>query len=449
MTHEQLDAAVRAGPGPGASMAAEQMWRRVSEIVDAGEARMHAAVSGSADGWQGGAGDAARSGLHHLNSWALEAATDARNTVTAILDQGVSAGRLRSSLPAPNTAQLDDARAMAVTYPFDPDMQTALADAEAEAVWREESARRAMEGYHYHSMDNRRLMDYWTVPPTVLVEGLPASGGGGGSPAGGSGGAGGLGAGGLGAGGLGAGGLGAAGLGTAVPVDGASGGSGSGAAGSGGPVPGGAGAVGAGAAGGIGATGASSAPPAAAAGAGLAPGAGISGGVVPGGAAPGSGPAGALRAGPATGGPGAVPTVRGRADLPAGAGGRGPRAAPGVSTPYGGGVRPVVPRAPTPSGPQATWRDVVAGGRLADPAVRGAAPGPGTRPELRTAGFAAPGEPAARSAVGGHGLYPPMAGAGGGGAGEGRRRASYLIDDSGAFEVDVPHTEPVIGEGDR
>ncbi|MDN5931238.1 MAG: hypothetical protein L0I24_09280, partial [Pseudonocardia sp.] len=145
---------------------------------------------------------------------------------------------------------------------------------------------------------------------------------------------------------------------------------------------------------------------------------------------------------------GATSTVRGRAALPTGAGGRGARTGPGVTTPYGGGVRPVVPRAPTPSGPPATWRDVVAGGRLADPAVRGAAPAPGVRPELRTAGLAAPGEPAARSTVGGHGLYPPMAGAGGGSAGEGRRRPSYLIDDSGAFDVDVPYTEPVIGESE-
>lgn len=441
MTHEQLDAAVRAGPGPGASMAAEQMWRRVSEIVEAGEARMHAAVSGSVDGWQGSAGDAARSGLHELNSWAREAATDARNTVSAILEQGISAGRLRSSLPAPNTVQLDDARAMAVNYPFDPDLQTALADAEAEAVWREESARRAMEGYYFHSIDNRRLMDFWTVPPTVLVEGLPAGGGGSGSSAGGPGGATGSGTTGSGAAGPDP-----AGLGAAVPVEGASGAAVPGAAGSGGPSPG--GTV---PAGGGGAAGPSGAAPGTAAGggpgAGLAPGAGIPGGPVPGGSVPGSGAARTVRAGPGAGGP--SPAVRGRADLPAGAGGRGPRTGPGVATPYGGGVRPVVPRAPTPSGPQATWRDVVAGGRAGDPAVRGAAPAPGARPELRTAGLAAPAEPAARSVAGGHGLYPPMAGAGSGGAGEGRRRAAYLIDDSGAFEVDVPYTEPVIGEDCR
>ncbi|MBC8092701.1 MAG: hypothetical protein H7Y15_12330 [Pseudonocardia sp.] len=43
-------------------------------------------------------------------------------------------------------------------------------------------------------------------------------------------------------------------------------------------------------------------------------------------------------------------------------------------------------------------------------------------------------------------MYPPMGGAGTGQQGQERRRASFLIDDSGAFDVShIPYTDPVIG----
>ncbi|GAA2555861.1 hypothetical protein [Pseudonocardia hydrocarbonoxydans] len=452
MTHAQLDAAVRAGPGPGASMAAEQLWRRVSEIVEAGEARMHAATSRSADGWQGGAGDAARSGLHQLNAWAREAATDAHNTVSAMLAQGVSAGRLRSSMPAPNTEQLAAARDAADVDLFDEGVQRGLLAVEEEARWRAESARRVMEDYHFHSLDNRRLMDFWTVPPTVVVEAATAAGGG---PGGGGPGGTGFAPAGFGAAGPGAAGPGAAGLGAAGPAATGSGVAGSGVAGPGavgGPVGAAVPVDGAGpATGGAAASGAGgSAPTGSAGGAGRGAGAGGGAGAAPGAAGLPPRPVASSPGGLASGAgsptrTGAVPPIRGRADLPVGAGGRGPRAGPGAAAPSGAGVRPAVPRPPTPS---PTWRDLVAGSRDAaapratEPAPRGGAP---VRPELR-----APVEPASRAAGGsGHGVYPPMAGAGGGGAGEGRRRPSYLVDDSGAFDVAVPYTDAVIGEGDR
>lgn len=431
MTHAQLDAAVRAGPGPGASMAAEQLWRRVAEIVEAGEARMHAATSSSADGWQGPAGDAARSGLHQLNSWARDAATDAQNTVAAMVEQGVSAGRLRSAMPAPNTEQLAAARDSAAVNLFDEGVQRGLLAVEEEARWRAESARRAMEGYHFHSVDNRRLMDFWTVPPTVVVEAAAAGGAG----AGGSGGSG------FGSSGSGPAGLGAAGSGAAVP-----GATGLGAAAV--PVDG-PGAASTGVSGSTGASGPVATGGAASTGPGGGTGAGAGVVAAPGTAGPPTRSATSSPGGVTSGragtppGPGVPPVVRGRADLPVGAGGRGPLTGPGAPAPYGGGVRPVAPRPPTPS---PTWRDVVAGPRdtaaprAADPAPRGGAP---VRPELR-----APVEATTRTAGTGHGVYPPMAGAGGGGAGEGRRRPSYLVDDSGVFDVTVPYTDAVIGEGD-
>jgi hypothetical protein len=135
-------------------------------------------------------------------------------------------------------------------------------------------------------------------------------------------------------------------------------------------------------------------------------------------------------------------------------------------------VRPVIPRAPALA-PSPTWRDLVAGGS-AQPVGRPAAGlggglggGPGTGGGGGSGGGAANplgtplrgdtgprvttvGAPAAESGRGGstggsHGLYPPMAGGAGSGQGQERRRAPYLIDDSGVFDVHIPCTEPVIG----
>lgn len=169
----------------------------------------------------------------------------------------------------------------------------------------------------------------------------------------------------------------------------------------------------------------------------------------------------------------APPTTRGtvpptgRDALPPGAGGRGPRMPPGSETgttlPRGGpgasggsGFRSVVPGPQPLPGPSPTWRDLVnsqrgpSGGPVAGPAE----PAPGSRggpgPTAPRTGLPA-AEPAARSTGGGygagHGMYPPM-GSAAGNQGEGRRRPPYLVDDSGAFEVNVPYTDPVIGGPD-
>lgn len=433
MSHDELYAAVQAGPGAGASMAAEAMWRRLAEILEVAESRMHAATARSADGWQGAGGDAARSGLGTLNAWVLGAATDARTTLSTILDQGVSAGRLRASMPAPPTQEAAAARAEQDRYPGDANAQWAVVDAERRVVAADEDARRKMEQYHWLSNENRGTIDFWTAPPTVLVETASAA-----PTVGGTGSAAGV----------------PSGVG-AVRADGAPGPMAAGV-----PVGGAGVSVGFGGAGGTG------------------PSVGPADGRSPAAASSGVGPTGSAPVGPAPGGsagsgPGPVapsyggsaggaPTT-GRGALPPGAGGRGPRTLPGVDarttttprgwTPSGAGSGASGLRAVT--GPSPTWRDLVNGqrgpnaappGGLAEPTTgnrSGGALGAAPRPGLPTAEAGR----ASTGLGGSHGIYPPMGGAGGG-QGEGRRRASFLIDDTGAFEVDVPYTDPVIGEPD-
>ncbi|MHA6784933.1 PPE domain-containing protein [Pseudonocardia saturnea] len=468
LTHEELYAAVQSGPGAGASMAAEAMWRRLAEIIAAAESRMRAAVTRSADGWQGEGADAARGGLGALNSWALDAATDARTTLSTILDQGVSAGRLRALMPPPPTEQLAVARADVEAHPGDSNREWELYDLQQQAAARDEDARRKMEQYHWLSAENRSTIDFWSTPPTVLVEVASAP------PVAGAG----------------VPGFGAAGPGSPSVVGPA-----------GGPdVPGGGPtASGAQAAGGL--PGGSAGPPVAGAG---SAGAGVNGVGVNGAGlnGPGQNGAGAYGAGPVglgsvgspvtPGGPGPLPAyggpsavapatgagVRGavpptgRDALPPGAGGRGPRTPSGVdprATPAppgrpgsdgGAGFRPVVPGTRPLTSPSPTWRDLVSGQRGPNGGFPGAPAdqvpgnrtggggpgGPGTTPRP---GLPAVTETATRTGTGiagSHGMYPPMGAPGS--QGEGRRRPTYLVDDSGAFDVDVPCTEPVIGESD-
>ena len=102
MGHADIYAAVHRGPGAGAAMAAEDMWRRAREIVVEAERDTTAAITASTDGWQGAGADAARSGLRALNTWVLEAINDAHNTATSLTGQGMSALALRNSVPTPH-----------------------------------------------------------------------------------------------------------------------------------------------------------------------------------------------------------------------------------------------------------------------------------------------------------------------------------------------------------
>lgn len=110
---------------------------------------------------------------------------------------------------------------------------------------------------------------------------------------------------------------------------------------------------------------------------------------------------------------------------------------PGSATP----LRPVVPAVPPrTSTPQ--WRQVLLPPETATRPPGEAAPRPGGAP-AGTAPAAAQG-PGARAA-GAPGMHAPLMGMGGagGGQGEGRRRASYLVDDSDAF-VDKRWVQPAV-----
>jgi hypothetical protein len=123
--------------------------------------------------WEGSAGDGARTGLHELNAWARDAATDAANTTAAMGDQGMHAGHLRSTVPEPYNAEYAVAERFANENPFDEGMQRAFLGAQDEKALRDEDARQKMATYHYDSVRNRDLMDVWTTPPTVVVEARP------------------------------------------------------------------------------------------------------------------------------------------------------------------------------------------------------------------------------------------------------------------------------------
>jgi hypothetical protein len=451
MTHEELYTAVRSGAGPDASALAESRWQDLMTVITDAEVRMHAAVARTAEEWAGPGGDAARSGLHTLNSWVLGAATDAQTTLAALAGQRASAGELRTLMPPPDTEAVVAAAEQVDAHPGDANREWALVDARAAAA---EDARRVMEQYHYVSAETRQTIDFWTTPPTVVVEavlpgagpggpGLPGFGGGSGVP-GAPAGADGPGLGG----GVTGGGPVVASLppaGTALDGGGtAGGGAGPGGAGPGGAGPGGAGTGGAGSGGAGGGSGAGSA---------LAGGGSPVTGAVPGSrpaTSSGGGPGGA-GAPPVSGRGGAAPRLT-RDTLPPGAGGRGPRNGVGGGPSSGGGwpgtgSRGLIPGAPLGGGPAPTWRDVVTGlrgggpGGVADPPA-GPRGGGVPRPEVRA--VAAPVTETGRGGTG-HGFYPPMAGGATGGQGENRRRAPFLVDDSGVFDVDVPYTDPVIG----
>lgn len=79
--------------------------------------------------------------------------------------------------------------------------------------------------------------------------------------------------------------------------------------------------------------------------------------------------------------------------------------------------------------PEPTVKDGAAGRPPGEAAARGSATGPGAAAAASTQGTAG----ARPAGAVGHGMYPPMAGAGGGGQPDGRRRPSFLVDDSEAF----------------
>jgi hypothetical protein len=410
-SHDEIYARVQQGPGRLASSDAEAAWSTVESTIRAVDAQLSRAVTQIGAGWQGRAADAVHGGLIVMSNWALDAAGDAALTRNGITAQAEQAARLRTAIPPPHTAEwnrmvheeIPAVGLMSATGDLGA-LEERMANDHAVAV-------DMMNRYSSQSSDNQRMMNYWTQPPTVVVEATaagPTTGGARVSEA-----------------------VGAAGL-LAVPAA---------------------------------ARGSSAVPvtPRAPDAPGASPtDVGPSGAVdaavhngvpatVPSSSAGGpsttgrTGSPGAATVPPqsAVGRPPAPNTPAGRRSLPGlrpGAGGL-----PSTSAP---GVRPVVPGPPTPAGPTADWRTGLRTAPAEPPGglPRPAAPGTGAvaEPAPRAAGITADGEraPASRT-QGGHGFFP-MGGAARP-ADQEHRRPSYLVDDTDAFADDRWFPPPVIG----
>jgi PPE family len=420
LSHEEIYARVQQGPGRLASSDAEAAWNTVESTIRAVDAQLTRAVKQIGAGWQGRAADAVHGGMTVMSNWALDAAGDATLTKNGIAAQAEQAGHLRSAVPPPRTEEWNQLVNQQVPGVG---LMSAMGDLGAleERMANDHAvAVDMMNRYSSQSSDNQRMMNYWTQPPTVVVQAVPAvTARSAGSP------------------------LSAAAVGTRAGSAAAPVGSPPGASGVGGrgddtsSVPEAARAV-------IPNVAVAGAAPSSAdsrpTGRGASAGDGSTTGAAGSAVTPGSVPA--TRSDPAvTPLPGSVPVGGGpvgSSRAPDRFPGYGPeRRLPSGGPVVGNGVRSIVPGPPQPGSEPS--------GRLPRTTV------PGTSGELppRTTGM--PAEAAERVATGrsstaaGHGILP-MGGAGAVRAVEQEhRRAAYLIDDSDAFADDRWFPPPVIG----
>ena len=436
LTHDEIYSRVQQGPGRLASADAEAAWGTVESTIRAVDDQLSRAVKQIGVDWQGAAADSVRGGMTVMSNWALDAAGDALLTRDGIAGQADAAGHVRTSMPPPRSSALDQAVQQGLNgtgYVPRIDDVGALEDGIAADRAR---AVDLMNRYTSDSSSNQRLMNFWTPPPSVVVETVvPGAAGAGHGPgiSGAVGAAAGIAAAGVVAGRI-------AGRGAATGATAGTGGAPGEADAALGP------AVGTGSA---------------------APGVGVSSG--PGGRAafPGT------RATPPVP---VVPGVPGAGSARAGA--ATPGAAGRTGSPSGlpnGGVRPVVPGLPARPGGSLPGSGVpgsaVPGGRDIPPGalvpgsptrstggLSGGGPGPGAPAPRPSVG--APGEGvvngrlsettagAGRGApVAGQG-FVPLGGVGGRSGDQDHRRPNYLVDDTDAFADDRWFTPPVIGGDD-
>ena len=178
LTHAEIYARVQAGPGRGASLAVESAWADTEAMVHRIEERLAAAVARSGAGWEGAAGDAARSAVSPLGRWAADAAGDARLTATGVTAQAEQAAWLRSAMPSPTVPLWDEPSGRAAVDPLFllQDTQALEQRSAADAA----QAVHLMNTYTNNSYENRRLLDFWTLPPHVTADAggpSPAPGG--------------------------------------------------------------------------------------------------------------------------------------------------------------------------------------------------------------------------------------------------------------------------------
>src|SRR5690349_11416176 len=111
-----------------------------------------------------------------MSNWALDAAGDATLTRNGITAQAEQAAHLRTAMPPPRTEEWDR-----MVYEEVPAVGLMSASGDLGALEERMANDRAMavdlmNRYSSQSSDNQRMMNYWTQPPTVVVEAVaPAS----------------------------------------------------------------------------------------------------------------------------------------------------------------------------------------------------------------------------------------------------------------------------------
>src|SRR3954454_16939293 len=174
LSHEEIYSRVQQGPGRLASSDAEAAWNTVESTIRAVDAQLTRAVKQIGAGWQGRAADAVHGGMTVMSNWALDAAGDATLTKNGIAAQAEQAGHLRSAVPPPRTEEWN--RLVNQQVPG-VGLMSAMGDLGAleERMANDHAvAVDMMNRYSSQSSDNQRMMNYWTQPPTVVVQAVPA-----------------------------------------------------------------------------------------------------------------------------------------------------------------------------------------------------------------------------------------------------------------------------------
>jgi hypothetical protein len=169
-SHDEIYARVQQGPGRAASTDAEAAWSTVESTIRAVDEQLTRAIREIGVSWEGAAAERVHGGMTVMSTWALDAAGDALLTKNGIAAQAEQAAFVRTHMPPPRTAEWNQTMGQVLASEgFVP----AIADLGAlEDRMANDHARAVelMDQYSIRSVDNQKLMNYWTQPPTVVVE---------------------------------------------------------------------------------------------------------------------------------------------------------------------------------------------------------------------------------------------------------------------------------------
>jgi PPE family len=175
-THDEIYARVQQGPGRAASADAEAAWSTVESTIRAVDEQLTRAVRQVGAGWQGAAAERVHGGMNVMSNWALDAAGDALLTKHGIAAQAEEAGHVRAAMPPPHTAKWNDTVGQVVAGAGLVPGMTDIGPLEDQMANDRARAVELMNQYSARSSENRQMMNYWTQPPTVVVETVaPAS----------------------------------------------------------------------------------------------------------------------------------------------------------------------------------------------------------------------------------------------------------------------------------